>query len=122
MENFVGQQIFCWSQFDLSIVHCIAKAYGWSTLKNRPKTRDIITLGSNQIDVYNISVQFTLHIIYYLEKSPLERGEAKRRETAQDPPLCPATVTLIYVIYVKYTSMFYDIYISTYVRWEMYMS
>ena len=94
MEIFVGQQIFCWSQFDLSIVHCIAKAYGWSTLQNRPKTRDIITIGFNQIDVYNISVQFTLHIIYYLEKSPLERGEAKRRETAQDPPLCPATVTL----------------------------
>ena len=94
MEIFVGQHIFCWSQFDLSIVHCIAKAYGWSTLQNRPKTRDFITLGFDQNNVYNISVEFTLHIIYYLEKSPLERGEAKRRETAQDPPLCPATVTL----------------------------
>ena len=41
MEIFVGQHIFCWSQFDLSIVHCIAKAYGWSTLQNRPKTRDL---------------------------------------------------------------------------------
>ena len=29
-----------------------------------------------------------------LEKSPLERGEARRSETAQEPPLCPATVTL----------------------------
>ena len=29
-----------------------------------------------------------------LEKSPLESGEARRRETAQEPPLCPATVTL----------------------------
>ena len=98
MEIFVGQQIFCWSQFNLSIVHCIAKAYGWSTLQNRPKTRDFITLGFDQNNVYNISVEFTLNIIYYLEKSPLERGEAKRRETAQDPPLCPATVTLIYDI------------------------
>ena len=109
MEIFVGQQIFCWSQFDLSIVHCIAKAYGWSTLKNRPKTRDIITLGLDQNNVYNICAQLTIHIIHYLEKSPLERGEAKRRETAQDPPLCPATVTLIYV---QYTFMFYNIYIS----------
>ena len=29
-----------------------------------------------------------------LEKSPLESGEARRRETAQEPPLCPTTVTL----------------------------
>ena len=29
-----------------------------------------------------------------LEKSPLESGEARRSETAQEPPLCPATVTL----------------------------